>query len=94
MSRNKSCSAVLLISLCTFPALAQQAGTFDKWIRTWSDEFPGAVIDTSKWNVSDYAPNKNHELEYYHPSSVRVFDDKLYLSSTNVPRSGRSLPAN
>ncbi len=92
MNRNTPATGLLIGALCTIGqcAQAQQAGTFDKWIRTWSDEFPNALIDSTKWNVSNYAPNKNNELEYYHPSSVRVFDGKLYLTSTDVPRSGRN----
>jgi len=90
MNRAMSIVAVFAGACAAGNALAQQAGTFDKWIRTWSDEFTNSTIDTTKWNISNYAPNKNAELEYYSPVAVTSTGGNLVITSTNVPRGGRA----
>lgn len=89
MKKMHTMAMMSVLAACAGAAQAQQAGTFDKWIRTWSDEFPGTAIDTTKWNVSNYAPNKNNEQEYYRPLAVTVGSGEAVITSTFQPWGGR-----
>lgn len=77
----------LLASLIPTIALAQE---LPGWRLTWSDEFNGTSVDTTKWRIVNQDPNKNNELQYYSPSHVSVNNGYLVLKSTNTPTGGKS----
>ncbi|HLO42398.1 MAG TPA: glycoside hydrolase family 16 protein [Phycisphaerales bacterium] len=70
------------------PALAQECPP-DGWIPTWSDEFSGTTLDTTKWRAENAALVKNNEQQYYHPSMVTLANGKMTIKSVNVPMGGR-----
>ncbi|WP_285889729.1 glycoside hydrolase family 16 protein [Neobacillus niacini] len=55
--------------------------TQDGWVLVWQDEFEGNCLDSSKWNLEDWAAEKNNELQYYSPNNVKVEDGVLKLIS-------------
>lgn len=60
-----------------------------EWALVWSDEFDGAAIDASKWNVQDAAISNNNELQYYTPGSATVADGVLTIRAERRPIEGR-----
>ncbi|WP_188454825.1 glycoside hydrolase family 16 protein [Virgibacillus oceani] len=52
-----------------------------QWKLVWQDEFDGTQLHRSKWNIEDWAAEKNKELEYYTPKNVMLKDGKLKLVS-------------
>jgi beta-glucanase (GH16 family) len=63
--------------------------TQDGWVLLWHDEFEGNCLDTSKWNLEDWAAEKNNELQYYSPNNVKVEDGVLQLISKKEPFKGK-----
>lgn len=61
----------------------------EKWKLIWSDEFDGKTVDKTKWNISDEAPVKNNEVEYYSPNEVYVENGCLVLRSQKKEMGGR-----
>jgi len=59
------------------------------WALIWQDEFEGNCLDFSKWNVEDWAAEKNNELQYYSPNNVKVEDGVLKLISKNEQFKGK-----
>ncbi|MBN2190729.1 MAG: family 16 glycosylhydrolase [Candidatus Aureabacteria bacterium] len=59
------------------------------WILIWNDEFEGSELDPAKWRVSDTAPVKNKELEYYTPEDVYLENGCLILRSQKRDMGGR-----
>jgi beta-glucanase (GH16 family) len=59
------------------------------WKLTWSDEFIGSVVNTSKWLVVNRDPNKNGESQWYSPNHVSVVNGMLRLKSTNTWTNGK-----
>ena len=78
--------AGLLLALVPSVAMAQD---LPGWNLTWSDEFSGSAVDTTKWNIISRAPNKNNEQENYAPNHVSVSNGYLVLKSSNTPSGGR-----
>src|SRR5260221_386090 len=80
--------SLFAISLCVLPA-ATLAQDLPGWNLTWSDEFSGTSVDTTKWNIINRDPNKNGEAEWYSPSHVSVANGKLTLKSSNISTGGK-----
>lgn len=53
----------------------------DEWELIWQDEFENNCLDSSRWNIEDWAAQKNNELQYYSPNNVRVQNGLLKLIS-------------
>lgn len=68
-----------------------------EWELTWSDEFDGDSLDTSKWNIDIgngfYSEGEwisgwgNNELQYYDKDNIRVEDGRLILEAKEEERS-------
>lgn len=82
-------SKLLFVLAGVIPAGVCLAQELPGWRLTWSDEFNGTSVDTTKWKVINTAPNKNNEQEYYAPSHVSVANGKLTLKSSNLATGGR-----
>jgi beta-glucanase (GH16 family) len=61
----------------------------DRWELVWEDDFTGAGLDPHKWNIVDWAAEKNEELQYYSPNNVKVEDGFLKLIAKKEPYGGR-----
>jgi len=70
---------------CNNPEISHQK----EWKLVWQDEFEDDVLDVSKWNLEDWAAEKNNELQYYSPNNVRVEDGSLKLVSKKEKFKGR-----
>lgn len=55
----------------------------------WSDEFDGARLDETKWEVWDWASTKNEELEHYLPDEVWLESGLLRIRSRKRRHRGR-----
>lgn len=51
------------------------------WELIWSDEFDGAAVNTSKWNLSTGPNNANNEKQYYNPGNASIVDGKLVITA-------------
>lgn len=58
------------------------------WVPTWSDEFNGNALDTSKWIPSFTNNPTNNSLHAYRPSQVSVSNGSLVITSENKPTGG------
>lgn len=47
----------------------------------WSDEFDGASVNTSKWNIINGNPGVNNEKEFYQPANVSVSGGNLVITA-------------
>lgn len=61
----------------------------DGWVLFWQDEFENNCLDSNKWNIEDWAAEKNNELQYYSPNNVKVEDGVLKLISKNEQFKGK-----
>ncbi|MGM0902164.1 MAG: glycoside hydrolase family 16 protein [Bacillota bacterium] len=59
--------------------LASKQEYSEGWESVWEDDFNGAGLDHYKWNIVDWAAEKNEELQYYSPNNVKVEDGFLKL---------------
>lgn len=59
------------------------------WVLIWQDEFESNCLDSSKWNIEDWAAEKNNELQYYSPNNVKVEDGVLKLISKKEQFKGK-----
>jgi beta-glucanase (GH16 family) len=53
------------------------------WQLSWHDEFDGAAVDTSAWNLITKGDNFNNELEYYLPQQATINNGNLRITATN-----------
>lgn len=65
----------------------------DEWELTWSDEFDGEVVDSSKWtyDVGDWGWG-NNELQYYtvaDPNNARIEDGSLVIEARKDAETGK-----
>lgn len=77
---------VMVIALAAAP-LAAQTG----WRLTWSDEFDGVALDTSKWvYAEDGRGGGNNELQYYtsRPENVRLEQGRLVITARRETYTG------
>ncbi len=73
-----------LFIVIIFPSLVLsqgQGGAGKGWELVWEDDFNGASIDTTKWNVLMREQSKHGELQYYVPDEVYVENGLLRLRS-------------
>lgn len=78
-----------LASASAVPAGVCLAQELPGWNLTWSDEFNGPNVDTSKWLVVNRDPNKNGEAQWYAPNHVSIVNGMLRLKSTNTWTNGK-----
>ena len=50
------------------------------WTLIWHDEFQNES-SLKKWNLQDWASDKNGELQYYSPENIKVKNDLLIIES-------------
>lgn len=82
--------SILLCALAgVIPAGVCAAQELPGWKLTWSDEFTGTSVNTSKWLVVNRDPNKNGEAQWYAPNHVSVVNGMLRLKSTNTWTNGK-----
>lgn len=61
----------MLLAVCAGMTVACQSK--DEWKLVWEDDFNGACIDASYWNIEDNARGGgNAELQYYSPENVTI----------------------
>lgn len=60
------------------------------WKLVWSDEFEGAALDTSKWDIIDWTTPHNNERQAYHPDQVTVSGGNLVLTAVDIPYGGKA----
>jgi beta-glucanase (GH16 family) len=65
------------------------AACAQEWQLVWADEFDGAAINSTRWNVRNAPGNTNNELQYYSPDEVWVADGTLHLRSQRRNLGGR-----
>ena len=59
------------------------------WDLIWHDEFENNCLDSGKWNIENWAAEKNNELQYYSPNNIKVEGGLLKLISKNEKFKGR-----
>jgi len=59
------------------------------WSPTWSDEFDGSRVDTSKWDPILWTTPFNSEQQAYHPSRVTVAGGNLVLTADDANFGGK-----
>ena len=60
----------------------------NEWVLVWNDEFRDES-SLLKWNLQDWASDKNGEWQYYTPSNINVHDDLLRIESRKERYKGR-----
>lgn len=80
---------MLAASGLAFAGSIASAQTLPGWQSTWSDEFPGTGLNSTKWNATNAAYTKNNEAQYYISTYATVGSGIMTLRSDNVPRNGR-----
>ncbi|MEO2049397.1 MAG: glycoside hydrolase family 16 protein [Pirellulales bacterium] len=60
------------------------------WNATWSDEFDGTQLDTSKWDPILWTTPFNNEQQAYHPSRATVSGGNLVLTADDANFGGKS----
>lgn len=86
-ARAHALAAVL--AAATFGAHLAQAAP-PGWIPTFSDEFEGSTLDTTKWDPILWLTPFNNERQAYHPSRVTVAGGNLVLTADDTPLGGKS----
>ena len=61
----------------------------DNWTLIWLDEFENNCLDSSNWNIENWAAEKNNELQYYSPNNIIVENGLLKLISRNEKFKGK-----
>ena len=83
---HKAKSLLLIIAvLAILPSVFTQT-----WVLTWSDEFNGPSLDTSKWTYQVGKSQVNQELEYYtnSPQNSFIKDGKLVIQALQQSYNG------
>lgn len=63
---------------------------YPHWKMIWEDNFDSSNLNTAKWNVVDWAADKNNELEYYTPNNVSLSNGELCIITKKMEYNGRS----
>jgi hypothetical protein len=75
------CICLLAAALIALPAVDPQSGPpagSGPWVQTFSDDFNGTALDTSKWSTGyGWGNITGFSQEYADPRNVRVADGKL-----------------
>ncbi len=61
-----------------------------RWELTFSDEFDGAEVDQSKWEVLTRKDSHNNEKQYYLPEQASIVDGMLRITATDEPYDGKA----
>lgn len=61
-----------------------------EWELVWEDNFDGLSINQEKWNMEDWAADKNNELQYYSPNNVEIKNGLLQIISREERYGGRN----
>ena len=93
MNFSKTGTRVILAVVLAAVPLAGQSGSSSSllagWMLTWHDEFDGAEIDSTKWEVLTLRDSYNEEKQFYLPAQAAVADGMLRLTSTDEPFEGK-----
>lgn len=66
----------------TRPTAGQETVTTPRALTlVWSDEFDGASVNTSKWNIITGNPGVNNEKEYYQSANATVTGGNLVITA-------------
>ncbi|PFA67266.1 laminarinase [Bacillus sp. AFS015802] len=61
-------------------ALSAEVKEKDPWSLVWNDEFDSYDF-RSRWNLQDWASDKNEELQYYSPDNLKIRNGHLVIQS-------------
>jgi beta-glucanase (GH16 family) len=75
---------LIAFSACTGAASAQIADV-PGWELAWHDEFEGAAVDQTNWELLNLQNSHNNEKQYYRPEQASIVDGKLRITATNQP---------
>jgi beta-glucanase (GH16 family) len=70
----------MLVGAASSLALAQ-VPDLPGWKLSWHDEFDGATVNTTNWNVLQKGNNDNNEKQYYLPAQATVSDGLLHITA-------------
>lgn len=59
------------------------------WSLTWSDEFNGTQLDTTKWDPISWNTPFNNERQAYRPDRATVSGGNLVLTADDTPNGGK-----
>ena len=93
LCRDSSCYHLLVVCLLIWwnpPFESLSLAAPQNWKLTWSDEFNGSQVDTTKWDSILWTTPFNNERQAYHPSRVSVADGKLVLTADDADFGGKS----
>ncbi|MFO0856390.1 MAG: glycoside hydrolase family 16 protein [Phycisphaerales bacterium] len=90
MKKTPSPSCRHAVAALAFTCVAAKVHAQGQWNTVWTEPFAGTQLNAGSWNVLDIAWPHNGEAQYYHPSAVTVAGGTMTITSTNVPRGGRS----
>lgn len=93
-SRLLACGICLLVAaLAALPAVDLPSGPpagSGPWVQTFSDDFNGTALDTSKWSTGyGWGNITGFSQEYADPRNVRIADGKLSITVENRAQNGR-----
>ncbi len=82
--KKRNIGTLVMIMIVTLPpSLSFSQGETNRgWKLSWSDEFNGNSLDTTKWNVLMRETSKHNELQYYIPEEVYIEDGLLRIRSS------------
>lgn len=61
-------------------ALSSEVKEDSPWSLVWNDDFDSYDFK-SRWNLQDWASDKNEELQYYSPDNLKIRDGHLVIQS-------------
>ncbi|MGM0754164.1 MAG: glycoside hydrolase family 16 protein [Bacillota bacterium] len=70
-------------------ALSAELKEDGPWSLVWNDEFDGHDLK-NRWNLQDWASDKNEELQYYSPDNLTIRDGHLVIQSKKERFKGRN----
>jgi beta-glucanase (GH16 family) len=76
---------VLLAFSTSAGAARAQIPDVPGWELVWQDEFEGANVDQTKWELLNLQNSHNNEKQYYRPEQASIVDGKLRITATNQP---------
>ena len=76
--------------LISWPMSSRGVHSSNDWQLTWSDEFNGTSLDSSKWTATNNCIPVNLACETDRPENIYVSDGMLHLRSLREPYVGRN----